>query len=143
MGSHSLDASSGFHLDIHPHAYELWLDGRLLARLDGGAAALLAGAGERLRPIDIETAIERSEDWLMPSSKAFHGRELQVRDATGRVAGAFSTQPNLAPDDVEAAFTRAFDAVSHGRNTAREGVAHIVLLRELVHHGRLPAILVD
>jgi hypothetical protein len=72
---------SALWLDVGPNAYELRLDGNLLGRLDGGAAALLAGAGERLREIDLEAAIERSEEWLMPSSRSFQELELRVRDA--------------------------------------------------------------
>ena len=47
-------------LIIASDAYELRFDEDPLTRLDHGAAALLAGAAERLREIDVERAIERS-----------------------------------------------------------------------------------
>lgn len=49
-------------LILEPQAYELRLDAAPLGRLEGGAAALLAGARPPLREIHIETAIERAED---------------------------------------------------------------------------------
>ena len=128
---------NGLELQVRADAYELRLDGRLLARLDGGAAALLLGAGERLREVDIEAAIERAEDWLMPSSRSFQGLELRVRDESGRVRSRLGGQASCTVDQVERAFTRAHDAVAHARVTDREGVADVVLLRELAHHGRL------
>ena len=66
-------------LIIAPDAYELRLDEDSLTRLHHGAAALLAGAAERLREIDIERAIERAEDWLMLFSKSFDSLKLEVR----------------------------------------------------------------
>jgi hypothetical protein len=127
-------------LDVGADAYELRLDGAVLARLDGGAAALLAGAGERLREIDIETAIERAEEWLMPSSRSLEGLELRVRDTTGRVRRSLGGQASCTVDQVEQAFNRAHDAVAHARVTDREDIADVVLLRELAHHGRLSRI---
>lgn len=127
-------------LDLADVACTLRLDGRVLARLDGGAAALLAGSGERLRERDIEAAIERAEEWLMPSSRLLHGLELKVHDATGRVRGMLGPSASFTPEDVEQSFNRAHDAVAHGRAVARSGVADVVLLRELAHHGRLSRI---
>ncbi|MBI5279700.1 MAG: hypothetical protein HY854_24930 [Burkholderiales bacterium] len=121
-------------LAIRADAYELRIGADLLARLDGGAAALLAGAGEQLRAIDIETAIERSEDWLMPVIRALHGLELHVDDSTGRLQASFT------PEEIEHVFTHAFDAVAHGRPVDRESVADSILLRELTHHGALTRI---
>jgi hypothetical protein len=87
------------HLDVRADAYELRLNGKLLARLDGGAAALLAGAGERLRDLDIEAAIERSEDWLMPFSKLMSDLELRVQDGTDRVCRVLGEQTRLTATD--------------------------------------------
>ena len=131
------------HLDVRSDAYELRLDGKVLARLDGGAVALLAGAGEQLRDLDIEAAIERSEDWLMPSSRLLDGLEMRVGDETGRVGRLLGEQASFTPSDVEQAFTRAFDAVAHARAPDRHAVADVVLIRELVHHGRLSRIRVE
>jgi hypothetical protein len=127
-------------LVIADDACTLRLDGQVLARLGGGAAALLSGAGERLRELDIETAIERSEEWLMPSSRLLHGLELTVRDATGRARGMLGGATSFTLAEVEEAFNRAHDAVAHGRAVSRSGVADVVLLRELAHHGRLSRI---
>ena len=127
-------------LDVADDACTLRLDGRVLARLDGGAAALLSGAGERLRELDIEVAIERSEEWLMPSSRLLQGLELKVHDATGRMRSMLGASGSFTLDEVEQAFARAHDAVAPGRPVSRSGVADVVLLRELAHHGRLSRI---
>lgn len=127
-------------LDVAEDGCTLRLDGRVLARLDGGAAALLSGAGDPLRELDIEAAIERSEEWLMPISRLMQGLELQVHDATDRVRGMLGASASFTLAEVEQAFTRAHDAVAHGRAVSRVGVADVVLLRELAHHGRLSRI---
>jgi hypothetical protein len=77
-GSVAARQDTSVYLDVRLDAYELRLDGEVIARLAGGSAALLPGTGA-LRDIDIETAIERSEDWLMPVSKLLSGLELQLR----------------------------------------------------------------
>jgi hypothetical protein len=124
------------YLDVGLDAYELRLNGEVIARLDGGSAALLPGTGA-LRDIDIETAIERSEDWLMPFSKLLSGLELRVRDETGRVREVMGEQGSFTAEEVEKVFTRVFDAVGHGRAIDQDAVADVVLVRELVHHGSL------
>ena len=134
---------SRFEFRILPDAYELSVDGHMLARLEGGPLALLAGAGERLRDLDIEAAIERAEDWLMPSSRSFHGLDLHVRDVPGRLRDGLGAHASLKPEEVECAFSRAFDDVAFSRSIDRGLVADLVLLRELVHHGGLPRILVE
>jgi hypothetical protein len=128
-------------LDVKPDAYQLRLDDEVLARLEGGAATLLSGAGERLREMDIEAAIERAEEWLMPYSNRFRARELLVHDATGRVRRNLGEQASFTAAEVEHAFNRFHDAVAHGRAIHRDGAADVVLLRELAHHGSLPSIL--
>lgn len=130
-------------LEIRPDAYELWLDGEPLAALPGGAAALLRGSSEPLRERDIELLIERSEEWLMPSSKAFQQLELRVRDAAGRLHSSLGAQASLTPAETEQAFNGAFDAVAHHRALDRERVADVVLLRELVHHGNLTRMVLE
>ena len=125
------------HLRIFPDAYEISVDAQLLARLDGGPRALLSGAGKRLRDADIEAAIERSEDWLMPSSKSFHGFELQVQDETGRLRRGLGDAASFTPEEIERAFSHAFDDVGFSRPLDPGYLADIVLLRELVHHGAL------
>lgn len=131
---------SRLELEIHPNAYQLCLDGQVLARLEGGPAALLAGADERLRDLDIEAAIERSEDWLMPSSKSWQGLVLHVRDIPGRLRDRLGADAILTPEKVERAFSGAVDDVVFGRPIARDLVADMVLLREQVHHGGLSRI---
>jgi hypothetical protein len=124
------------YLDIRADAYEMRLNGEVIARLDGGSAALVPGTGA-LRDIDIEAAIERSEDWLMPFSKLLSGLELRVRDETERVRKVMGEQGSFTAEDVEQVFTRVFDAVGRGRAIDRYAVADVVLVRELVHHGRV------
>jgi hypothetical protein len=129
-------ADTAAYLDICADAYEMRLNGEVIARLDGGSAALMPGTGA-LRDIDIETAIERSEDWLMPFSKLLSGLELRVRDETGRVRKVMGEQGSFTAEDVEQVFTRVFDAVGYGRAIDRDVLADVVLVRELVHHGRI------
>lgn len=129
-----------FRLDVQTNSYELHRGAQLVARLDGGALALIPGSGAQLREIDIENAIERSEDWLMPFSKSLRGCELLIRDATGRMATALGGRKSLTIDDMERAFTDAYVAVARGRTAMRDAVADIVLLRELAHHGVLARI---
>lgn len=130
-------------LKVHADAYELAAGGRVLARLEGGPAALLAGAAERLRDLDIESAIERSEDWLMPSSKSWQGFALRVADTQGRLRDRLGAHATFTPEAVERAFSAVVDDVAFGRPIARDVVAHLVLLRELVHHGALSSIVLD
>ena len=131
------------YLTLKQEAYELWLDEELLTRLNGGAAALLAGAGPQLREIDIETAIEHAEDWLMPFSKQLEGLQLTVRDSTGRLRSRFSEHAPYSVEQVEQAFTNVHYEVVRGQTHDSDGVADIVLLRELAHHGRLSGVVLD
>lgn len=124
---------------VLPDAYELQLDGQPLARLEGGSRSLLAGAGDRLKEYDIEAAIERAEDWLMPSSKSFQGLELQVRDVSGRVYGGLGER-SVSAAGMEEAFTGVHAAVAHDRSISPEWVADAVLLRELAHHAKISRI---
>ena len=134
---------SELFLDVRAEAYELRLDDEVIARLEGGASALVPGARDRLREFDVEAAIERSEDWLMPSSRRLQGLDLRVRDATGRVRAALGEQSSFTPEQMEQAFNRAFDAVAHERAIDAASVADVVLLRELVHHGSLSRVLLE
>ncbi|MBC5781423.1 hypothetical protein H8N03_00620 [Ramlibacter sp. USB13] len=130
-------------LIIASDAYELRRDGTPLARLERGAAALLPDAGMRLREIDIEVAIERTEDWIMRFSKAFDGLQLEVRDTTGRLRRHLGPQASFTTDAVERAFSRVHDAVVRDQVSDREAVADVILLRELAHHGNLSGIVVQ
>ena len=134
---------SSLELGILADAYELSAGGHALARLEGGPLALLAGAGERLRAVDVEAAIERAEDWLMPSSKPFQGLALHVQDSRGRLRDRLGAHASLTPEEVERAFSRAVDDVAFNRPIDRNFVADLVLVRELVHHGRLPRVVLD
>jgi hypothetical protein len=129
---------NALQFEILADAYEISADGQVLARLPRGPLAILGGAGERLRDLDIEIAIEHAEDWLMPSSKSFQGFALVVKDTQGRLRDRLGAGSRLTPDDVEIAFTRAFDDVAFARPIDRLLVADMVLLRELVHHGAAP-----
>jgi hypothetical protein len=124
-------------LVVEADAYELCEDGRLLARMSGGASTLLPGAPSRLREIDMEAAIERAEDWLMPFCTAPDDHQLLVLDKTGRIFSFFDGRSRLSPAEVEQAFTRMHDAVAHQRAAQGDVMADVVLLREFVHHARL------
>lgn len=123
------------HLDLHADAYTLRLDDGVLARLEGGAGALLPDRGGPLGEADLEGAIERAEDWLMPSSRRVQGLVLRVHGADESLRAMLAGLNELTLAQVEAAFDRAHDAVVRGRASDREGVAAVVLLRELAHHG--------
>lgn len=133
---------SSLVLTLLDDAYELSLDAQVIARLEGGALALLAEASEHLREVDIERAIERAEDWLMPSSKSFHGLDLHVRDTSGRLRDRIGA-PSMLASDVEWAFSGMADDVRLHRAVGRDFVADLVLLRELVHHGDLPRVVLE
>lgn len=117
-----------------------------VATLAGGAQAVLRDD----RPVDqaaLETAIERTEDWLMPHAAALSGADLDVVDTTGQLA------PGL--QEVFSATTRQWDAAQLEQlflqldfvtarphlaarlNGHRQTVAAIVLLRELAQHAKL------
>ncbi|WBY01352.1 hypothetical protein PE066_18090 [Ramlibacter tataouinensis] len=115
-----------------------------LARLAGGAAALLPAAG-RIGEAQLEAAIERAEDWLMPHAAALQGQILDVHDETGRLAEGLQSA-DLAgarewnTEALEALFLRLVDRTL-GRFASQADepafIAHVLLLRELAHHGKL------
>jgi len=67
----------------------------------------------------------------------------RVRPAFGdmrdlmRVRKVMGEQGSFTAEDVEQVFTRVFDAVGYGRAIGRDVLADVVLVRELVHHGRI------
>ena len=130
-------------LELGARSYRLALPGEGPLVLDGGPTALLAGAGARLREADVEAAIERAEDWLMPVSRRLAGLELRVRDGGAGLGARLGEAARLAPQDVEAAFSAAVDDVAFGRAIDAPCLAAIVLLRELVHHGALTRVVLD
>lgn len=116
-----------------------------VARLPGGAATLLpsgAGVGEA----QVEAAIERAEDWLMPHAAALQGDSLEVSDHTGRLVRGLrddyaAEAIEWRSEELEDLFLRMVDRTL-GRHAAARGgepafIADVVLLRELAHHGRL------
>lgn len=127
-------------LAISVAAYELRLDGEMLARLEGGAAALLGSTSERLREAHIEAAIEHAEDWLMPFSRQLQDLPLRVHDDAGGLRGFLGDGTRWDAAQLEQAFDRAHEAVVHAAEIDPRAVAAIVLLRELAHHGRLAGI---
>ena len=129
-------------LVLGQEAYELWFEGRLLGILERGAASLLRGAGPRLRELDVETAIERAEEWIMPLVARSGEKLLRIEDRAGRVRASLPAAALSSQADVELAFTRAFDAVAFGRPVERELVGDLVVLRELVHHANVTRVAV-
>lgn len=132
-----------FVLDIQPDAYALRLDASLLARLEGGAAVLMPAPAQRLREIDMEGAIERAEEWLMPSSRLFQGLSLRVHDPRGRLRPLLGAGCSLTTEDVEQVFNSTHRALARTPLDERDAVAGLVLLRELAHHGRLSGIVIE
>lgn len=130
-------------LELGARSYRLVLPGEGPLVLDGGWAALLAGAGGRLREADVEAAIERAEDWLMPFSRRLTGLSLRVRDGGAGLGARLGEGAHLTPQDVEAAFGAAFDGVALGRSMDAPYLAAVVLLRELVHHGALTGVVLE
>jgi hypothetical protein len=126
-------------LDVLEDAYVLSAGGHLLGRLAGGADALMARSRSdaALRPEDVERAIEKAEDWVMPLVKAGSGRALLVHDGRGLLRERLPGEAAFDLAAIELAFVRAFDAVAFQRPIARAFVADIVLVRELMHHGAL------
>ncbi|QRR32440.1 hypothetical protein JNX00_12140 [Hydrogenophaga sp. YM1] len=115
----------------------------VLGRLEGGATAILPTAARPLHSIDIESAIERAEDWLMPFSKSLRGAVLHVQDTQGQLRQFLAAPVTLEPADVEQVFTRAADDIAFGRPMDRVLLAGLVLLRELVHHGALSRVEIE
>jgi hypothetical protein len=75
-------------------------------------------------------------------SKSLNGLELRALEVDGRLRQRLGAGTTLTPQEVERAFTLAFDDLAFGRPLARDVLAHLVLLRELVHHGSLTAVLI-
>lgn len=131
-------------LDITGAAYVLarqeggaWRD---LARLDGGASALLPAPGRpAASDADIEAAIERAEEWLMPHARALTGDVLEVRDATGLLARALRRDGVFSLEQLEAEFNRVVASRS-AQDRDPAAVAHLVLVRELSPHGRVAGV---
>jgi hypothetical protein len=119
---------------------ESWVE---LATLPAGAAALLDPGLLRVREYDMEAAIERSEDWLMPHAAEHRGAELRVVDAAGWLFAGWAALRGVVPDratldsieNVFLALVRSLGA-SGAAVTAeqRTFMADVVLIRELAHH---------
>ncbi|MEJ5989753.1 hypothetical protein WG902_07120 [Ramlibacter sp. PS3R-8] len=136
-------------LRIGEGAYSLAEGDDDFAILDGGPGGLLSST----RPVDeagLETAIERAEDWLMPRAARLRDGVLEVSDATGTLRSGMHdvlsvTSLAWSTDDVESFFLQLVDMAT-GRVPAaklagrQHFVAHVLLLRELAHHGALSRI---
>jgi hypothetical protein len=122
---------------LQANTIEIRIGAQVLGHLAAGSLAILPAADRPLGNVDIEWAIERAEDWLMPFSRALTGTTLHVRDASGELRQFFFAPTVLEPADIERAFTRAADDVAFGRPMSRSLLAGLVILRELVHHGAL------
>jgi len=113
---------------------------RELARLEGGPSALLTGpARHSASDADIELAIERAEDWLMPHARTLTGDILEVRDRTGRLVDGLGRGGSFTLEQIESEFNRVVASRS-GVERDPVFVAHLVLVRELSHHGRVAGV---
>jgi len=117
-----------------------------VARLPGGAGALLPAGRVSISDAHMEAAIERAEDWLMPHAAALQGEVLEVLDESGRLAaglraGYAAGATEWDTDEWEALFLRVVDRVLGPRAALQPEepafIADVLLLRELAHHGRL------
>lgn len=139
----------------------------LAADIPGGAApVLLAGLGRRTvardcfkrdppSPLELENAIAAIEDEIarVRASPA-EGSRLRTRDPLVREIALAAGLPheremNFALPAVEQAFQRLAAQASRGVRSAdglaagNEAAAALVILRELMHHLRFPAIIVS
>lgn len=103
---------------------------------------------------EIEAAIAKIEDALMPAMSALPARRCLLTSAPGAreiasVAGLESPAPiRLPTETVELLFNRLAD-VAYGAPAARLGIppdrilaANLLLLRELLHHGNFSAVMI-
>lgn len=130
-------------LVLRPDAIEIRDGSHAVERLVGGAPAIVPAAGDALRSVDIEWAIERAEDWLMPFIKTLRDAHLHVQDTQGQLRAFLAAPVTLDAADVEQAFSRAVDDVAFGRPMDRTLLAELVLLRELVHHAALSSVEIE
>lgn len=115
-----------------------------LARLPGGAATLLQAGPAGVGEAQMEAAIERAEDWLMPHATGLQGDSLEVLDESGRLraglrAGYSGSHSEWTVEELEALFLQLVDRTLGARSSGDDPafIADVVLLRELAHHGRL------
>ena len=98
------------------------------------------------RPVELEHAIELTEDSVMPLADQFTGSNQLVMQGIGAalIAQSLSAGSNgqsaLTLDEVEALFNRLV-AVTEGRPTSQESlptdarfIAAMLILREFMHH---------
>jgi|JI8StandDraft_1071087.scaffolds.fasta_scaffold590417_1 hypothetical protein len=141
------------HILITDRAYVLSLsqNGRYadLARLEGAAQCLLP-AHLPLSEGLLEAAIEMAEDWLMPHATGLQGEVLEVTDTSGSLQAGLesvlsSNTRQWTLEEIEQIFLRVVDWVTGGAVPAslqahRHFVAHVLLLREMAHHGRVSGV---
>lgn len=104
-------------------------------------------------PVELEHAIERTEDVVMPLASGFGGSALLVLKGLGAslVAGPLHApgDRSMVLEDVEAHFNRLV-AVSQGRPASQEAlpidarfVAALLILREFMHHLNLGQVMLQ
>ena len=117
-----------------------------LARVSGGGSYLLKGSGPPTE-LQLETAIQMAEDWLMPHASGLHGHVVVMEDLTGRMASGLQALLGIAEDqwslqEWEQVFLKVVDLATGRHPPAllhehRLFVADLVLVRELAHHGQV------
>jgi hypothetical protein len=140
-------------LRVEEQAYVLSIlqEGRSieLSRMAGGAQHLLPGPNTPTEA-QLEVAIEKAENWLMPHVLGLNGQMLHVADSAGRltsgllaVLGASERSWSLAA--IEQAFVKVVDLAT-GRHAHaalsqhRLFVADLLVVRELAHHGQVSGV---
>lgn len=144
MSAHLLIAGDAYALSVVKEGSRIEV-----ARLEGGARRLLPD-GQSVGEASLEAAIQVAEDWLMPHAARLQGQALEVTDATGGLADGLSgvLDSNARAwrvDALEEMFLQlvgiATGAVVDMRLAAhRSFLAHVLLLRELAHHGQVSEI---
>ncbi len=116
-----------------------------LARLLNGAQRLLPGTVTPTEA-ELEAAIEKAENWLMPFVSGQKGQELEVIDmknqfSTDLLAFAANEKCIWSLAQVERIFLKLLDVIT-GRYASttssehRRFMADWLLVRELAHHGQ-------
>lgn len=129
-------------LEIAPDRLLLQRAGQPVASLLGGIRALLRPGVSWPRPLDIEEAIERAEDWLMPIATDLQGSGMVIKDPSWLLASQLGHGHSYSLEDIERLFNRLVSEVEAGVRHEAQGVAGMVLLRELFHHGRLVSVVI-
>lgn len=129
------------HLEITQERLVIKLGAETLSNLPGGTRVLINPKIIFARPLDIEEAIERAEDWLMSFARQLEGSTLVINESSGLLSRWIAYGMPLRLEDIERAFNQLVNDVDAGVRLDAQAVAGMVIVRELFHHGRLVSVL--